>query len=66
LTITGRDAVIVGSRRATITLPMGTKIVIEDALLYLDSTRTLLNLEISSRMDFILKPMIKIKKSSSF
>jgi hypothetical protein len=42
LTIAGRDAVIVGSGRATITLPMGTEIVIEDALLYPDSTRTLL------------------------
>jgi hypothetical protein len=43
LTITGRDVVIVGSGPATITLPMGTEIVIEDALLYPDSTRTLLS-----------------------
>jgi hypothetical protein len=43
LTIAGRDAVIVGFRRANITLPMGTQIVIEDALLYLDSTRNLLS-----------------------
>jgi hypothetical protein len=43
LTIAGRDATIVGSGRATITLPMGTQITIEDALLYLDSTRTLLS-----------------------
>jgi hypothetical protein len=43
LTITGRDAVIVGSGRATITLPIGTTLVIEDTLLYPDSTRTLLN-----------------------
>jgi hypothetical protein len=41
LTNAGRDAVIVGSGRATITLPMGTMLVIKDALLYLDSTRTL-------------------------
>jgi hypothetical protein len=34
---------IVGSGRATIILPMGTQIVIEDALLYNDSTRTLLS-----------------------
>lgn len=31
LTIVGRNVVIVGSGRATITLPMGTQIVIEDA-----------------------------------
>lgn len=43
LTIAGRDAMIVGSGRATIILPMGTQIVIEDALLYPDSTRTLLS-----------------------
>jgi hypothetical protein len=34
---------IVGSSRATIILPMVTQIVIEDALLYHDSTRTLLS-----------------------
>ena len=43
LTIAGRDAMIVGSGRATIILPMGTQIVIEKALLYPDSTRTLLS-----------------------
>ena len=43
LTIVGRDATIVGSGRATITLPMGTQLTIEDALLYPDSTRTLLS-----------------------
>jgi hypothetical protein len=42
-TIAGCDAIIVGSGRATIVLPMGTQIVIEDALLYPDSTRTLLS-----------------------
>ena len=42
-TIAGRDAIIVGSGRATIILLMGTQIVIEDALLYPDSTRTLLS-----------------------
>ena len=42
-TIVGRDAVIVGSGRAIIILPMGTQLVIEDALLYPDSTRTLLS-----------------------
>jgi len=34
MTIAGHDALIVGSRRATITLPMGTQITMEDALLY--------------------------------
>ena len=43
LTIAGRDAMIVGSGKATITLPMGTQIHIEEALLYPDSTRTLLS-----------------------
>ena len=43
MTITGRDALIGGSGRATITLPMGTQIMMEDALLYPDSTRTLCN-----------------------
>ena len=43
LTIARHDTVIVGSRRAIITLSMGTQITIEDALLYPDSTRTLLS-----------------------
>ena len=43
LPIAGRDAIIVGSGRATIILPMGTQITIEEALLYLDVTHTLLN-----------------------
>jgi peptide/histidine transporter 3/4 len=43
LTIAERDATIVGSGRATIVLPMGTQIDIEEALLYPDSTRTLLS-----------------------
>ena len=43
LTIAGRDAMIVGSGRATFILPMGTQIHIEEALLYPDSTRTLLS-----------------------
>ena len=43
MTIAGQDALIVGSERATIILPMGTQIMMEDALLYPDSTRTLLS-----------------------
>jgi hypothetical protein len=43
LTITGCDAMVVGSGKATITLPMGTQINIEEALLYPYSTRTLLS-----------------------
>jgi hypothetical protein len=42
LTIIGCNTCIVGSRKATIILPMGTQVIIENALLYLDSTRTLL------------------------
>jgi hypothetical protein len=43
LTIAGRDACIVGSGKATIILPMGTQITIENALLYPDSTCTILS-----------------------
>jgi hypothetical protein len=43
LTIAGRDAMIVGSGRATITFPNGTQVTIDDALLYPDSTRTLIS-----------------------
>jgi hypothetical protein len=43
MNIAGRDWLIVRPRWATITLPMGTQITIEDALLYPDSTRTLLS-----------------------
>jgi ubiquinone biosynthesis protein Coq4 len=43
LTIVGRDMNIVGSGKATIVLPMGTQVTIENALLYPDSTCTLLN-----------------------
>jgi hypothetical protein len=43
LIITGRDTCIVGSGRATIILLMGTQVTIENALLYLDSIRTLLS-----------------------
>jgi hypothetical protein len=43
LTIVGRNACIVGSEKATIILPMGTQVTIENALLYPNSTRTLLS-----------------------
>jgi hypothetical protein len=43
LTIAGRDAMIVGSARATITFPNGTQVMIDDALLYPDYTRTLIS-----------------------
>jgi hypothetical protein len=43
LTIAGRDATIVGSGRATITFPNGTQVMIENALLYPDSTHTLIS-----------------------
>jgi hypothetical protein len=42
LTIAGGDTCIVGSGKATIILPMGTQIIIENTLLYPDSTCTLL------------------------
>jgi hypothetical protein len=43
LTIARCDTSIVGSRKGTITLPMGTQITIKNALLYRDSTHTLLS-----------------------
>jgi hypothetical protein len=43
LTINGHDITIVGYEKAIITLLMGTQIIIENALLYIDSTRTLLS-----------------------
>jgi hypothetical protein len=43
LTIAGRDACIVGSEKTTIILPMSTQVTIENALLYPDSTRTLVS-----------------------
>jgi hypothetical protein len=43
LTVTGHDTCIVGSRKATIILPMGTQVTIENALLYPNSTRILLS-----------------------
>ena len=52
MTIAGQDALIVGLGRATITLPMGTQITMEDALLYPDSTRTLLSYRDNRRKCF--------------
>ena len=43
LTIAGRDTVIVGTGRAIFTLSNGTQVTIEDALLYPDSSRTLIS-----------------------
>jgi hypothetical protein len=43
LTVDGRDACIVGYGKATITLSMGTQVTIKNALLYPNSTHTLLS-----------------------
>jgi hypothetical protein len=43
LTIAGRDATIVGSGQTTITFPNGAQVMIDDALLYPDSTCTLIS-----------------------
>jgi hypothetical protein len=43
LIIVGHDAMIIGSDRATIKFSNGTQVTIKDALLYLDSTRTLIS-----------------------
>jgi hypothetical protein len=43
LTIARRDTCMVGSRKATTILPMGTQVTIDNVLLYLNSTHTLLS-----------------------
>jgi hypothetical protein len=43
LIVVGCDACIVGSEKTTIILPMGTQVTIKNALLYPDSTSTLLS-----------------------
>ena len=63
LTIARCDAVIVGSGRATIMLPMGTLIIIKDALLYPNTTRTLLSYRDIQKMGSILKLMMTIMRS---
>jgi hypothetical protein len=65
LTIVGRDAMIVGSGRATITLLMGTQLVIKDTLLYPNSTRTLISFRDIRQNRFHIETMMKIKKSFS-
>ena len=64
LTIAGRYAMIV--EMVTIILSMGTQIHIEEALLYPDSTRTLLSYKDIQKMRFIWKHMKKIKKNFFF
>jgi len=44
-TIAGSSKHIVGTGRATIILPNGTELVIQEALLYTESTRTLLSIK---------------------
>jgi hypothetical protein len=54
LTVTGRDTCVVGSEKATIVLPMGTQVTIENALLYPNSTRTLLTLEENNKESLLI------------
>ena len=51
-TIAGRDAVVMGSNRATLILSMGTQLVIEDALMYPGSPHTLMSNEDIHRNGF--------------
>ena len=66
LTIAGRDATIVGTGRATIVLPMGTHITIEDALLYPNSKRTLLNYQDIRQNSFHIETGDDNKLSNKF
>jgi hypothetical protein len=65
LTIARRDATIVGSGRATITFPNDTQIMIEDTLLYPNSTHTLISFRVSKRADYMYVPMKTTKRSFS-
>ena len=62
MTIAGRDALIVGSGRATITLPMGTQITMKDALLYPDLTHTLLSFRDVPKNGFHVKTHMENKE----
>jgi hypothetical protein len=62
MTIAGRDVLIVGSGRTTITLPMGTQILMEDALLYPDLTRTLLSFRDVRKNGFYVETHIDNKE----
>ena len=66
LIIAGRDATIVGTGRATIVLPMGTHITIEDALLYPNSKRTLLNYQDIRQNSFHIETGDDNKLSNKF
>jgi hypothetical protein len=65
LTITGCDATIVGSGRATIVFPMGTQIEIEEALLLPRFNCTLLSYRDIWKIRFMWKHMRKTMSSSS-
>jgi hypothetical protein len=65
LTIPRRDATIVSSRRATITFRNGTQVTIDDALLYLDSTHTLISFRDIRKSGYMYVPMKTIKRSFS-
>jgi hypothetical protein len=60
-TIAGCNAMIVGLYRAIIILPVGTQLVIEDALLYPNSTRTLLSCKDIRRNGFHIKLIMTTK-----
>jgi hypothetical protein len=62
LIISGRDVVIVGTSRATIMLPMGTSLTIEDALLYPDSTRTSLSYRYIRKNGFHVETHVENKE----
>ena len=64
MTIAGCGSHIVGSGRATIILPMGTTLIINDALLYPESTRTLLSFRDIPLMVSMLRPIMKTARSA--
>ena len=66
MTIDGHDASIIGSRRATIILPIGTHIVVEDALLYSELIVPFLVSRISVQMVFISKQVLRAMMNICF
>ena len=63
-TITGSDTHIVGVGRATIILPNGTELVVQEALLYPDQLERCFHLRIQVQIIFIQKQMMMMARNA--